>query len=105
MSAGAQSLIDQYKDDAEEAEAERDELAIRVEELENDYQLLADNAKAIQVRMRQELVDENNQITIKAAAYLSIITEYEKVIDQYVGKTGTRLTTTQLTRLRKEQGL
>lgn len=89
--------IDQAVEKVKDAEARADDALAQKSEM-------FDRLQQGERKWQREVADENHTLTNKVVLMSRIMDEYQRLLDQYVSLTGTKLTTTALDELMKDGG-
>jgi hypothetical protein len=96
--------IEQLKQDAEEAHVAECTQEAKANKWYESYERKNEQFNKLAKDFEDRIADENTELRDKCMIYLSLISEYETVLNQYCSSSMVRLTTTKINELRQRGG-
>jgi len=97
-----QDELDYLRQELEEMEIKVDKWKELADTADSLIRVAKDDANRAKIEYQKKSIDVNAQITAKCNHYLQVIEEYQRIISEYIGITGTNMVTNKLIQLRKE---
>ncbi|MBW2645220.1 MAG: hypothetical protein JRE23_03390 [Deltaproteobacteria bacterium] len=97
--------IDQLRDDLECAEQAQLEAVTKMEATAKVARRNKRDFNGLKKTMDDKIAESNGELTRKSLVYLSLINEYEIILNKYASNSMVKLTTTSINQLRKRGGL